>query len=305
MFKKIEDKEGRKLLEEIVGPIAIVIGIIFIISKIFEVILPYLAIILGLLVICIVIYSIIKVDNQKLEHIEKAEQERQIEETRFRNKQESYYKEIINLGEDSITLFEALPKGLEVAEIYLNQAEVDFSDGAFAPFWDSIEKATKSLSYFVKGIQLIKEKSSQYTKVIGEYEGVSPQFPLLKQSIEKLGVGTATAKRMDSIVRSAQCNYHFATIYEQRKTNQILVAGFTSLADALREMTWTINDSIADLATSVGETGLMLNESMSMIQSQIGHIADDFTEEASEREKRERKALEMLDNIQHDRRPLL
>ncbi len=108
---------------------------------------------------------------------------------------------------------------------------------------------------------------------------------------------------MDSIVRSAQCNYHFATIYEQRKTNQILVAGFTSLADALREMTWTINDSIADLATSVGETGLMLNESMSMIQSQIGHIADDFTEEASEREKRERKALEMLDNIQQDRRP--
>jgi len=50
---------------------------------------------------------------------------------------------------------------------------------------------------------------------------------------------------------------------------------------------------------------LMLNESMSMIQSQIGHIADDFTEEASEREKRGRKALEMLDNIQHDRRPLL
>lgn len=127
----------------------------------------------------------------------------------------------------------------------------------------------------------------------------------MKQSIEKLGVGTATAKRMDSIVRVAQCKYHFASIYELHKTNQILVAGFTNLADALREMTWTINDSIADLTTSVGETGLMLNKSMSMIQSQIGHIADDFTKEVSEREKRENKALEMLDNIQRNRRPPL
>lgn len=268
----------------------------------------YLPIILGILAFWIVINVIIKTDKPERERLEKAEKERQFEEARFRHKQEKqegYYKKMIALGEDSITLFEVLPKGLEVAETYLNQAEVDFSDGAFAPFWDSIEKATKSLSYFVKGIQLIKEKSSQYTKVLGEHEGVPPQFPLLKQSIEKLGVGTATAKRMDSIVRSAQCNYHFASIYEQRKTNQILVAGFTNLANALEKMTWTIKDSITDLATSVGETGLMLNESMSKIQSQIGHIADDFTKEASEREKRERKALEILDNIQHDRRPLL
>lgn len=285
--------------------VAIIAGAI---GFIFDFIFTYLPIILGILAFLIIINWIIKIDNQKQERLEKAEKERQFEEERFRykqEKQEGYYKEMIDLGEESIKLFEVLPNGLEVAEIYLDQAEVDFSDGAFAPFWDSIEKATKSLSYFVKGIQLIKEKSSQYTKVIGEYESVPPQFPLLMQSIEKLGVGTATAKRMDSIVRSAQCNYHFASIYEQRKTNQILIAGFTNLADALREMTWTINDSIADLATSVGETGLMLNESMSMIQSQIGNIADDFTKEVSEREKREKKALEMLDNIQRDRRPPL
>ena len=263
---------------------------------------------LGIGAIWLVIHLINEAEKEKYERLKKTKEERRLKEAQFKyqqEKQESYYKEMIDLGGNSLNLFELLPKGLEKAEKYLDQAEVDFSDGAFAPFWDSIEEATKSLSYFVKGIQLIKEKSSQYTKVIGEYEGVPPQFPLLEQSIEKLGVGTATAKRMDSIVRSAQCNYHFATIYEQRKTNQILVAGFTSLADALREMTWIINDSIADLATSVGETGLMLNESMSMIQSQIGHIADDFTEEASEREKRGRKALEILDNIQHDRRPLL
>lgn len=305
MFNKLEDKEDRKLLEEILGPIVIIAVIIVIVSKIFEVILPYLLIMLGILVICIIVYSIIKTDNQRVERLEKEEQERQNEEARFKYGQESYYKEMVNLGGSSIYLFESLPKELVKAEKYLNQAEIDFSDGAFAPFWDSIEEATKSLSYFVKGTKLIEENSSEYTKLIGEYEGISPQYPLSKQSIEKLGVSTTTAKRMESIVRTAQRDFQFASIYEQRKTNQILIAGFTNLADALKEMTWTINDSIADLTASVGETGLRLNESMSKIQSQIDHVADDFTKEATEREKRERKALEMLDNIQRDRRPLL
>ena len=118
-------------------------------------------------------------------------------------------------------------------------------------------------------------------------------------------MGTSTAKRMDSIVRLAQRNFQFATIYEQRKTNQILIAGFTNLEDALREMTWTIKDSINDLAVSVSETGLLLNESVSKIQTQIGNLAADVTKETSEREKRERKALDMLDNIQRDKRPIL
>lgn len=285
---------GLAVLAVIIAAIITIIGIGFV----------FWPIILGIGVIWWVINLIRKANKEKQEHLEKTEEERRLKEAQFKyqqEKQESYYKEMINLGGESLNLFELLPKGLEKAEKDLDQAEVDFSDGAFAPFWDSIEEATKSLSYFVKGTQLIEENSSKYTKLIGEYEDMSPQYPLSKQSIEKLGVSSTTAKRMESIVRSAQRDFQFATIYEQRKTNQILIAGFTNLADALKEMTWIINDSITDLAASVGETGLRINESMSKIQSQIDHISGDFTKEATEREKRERKALEMLDNIQRGR----
>lgn len=288
--------------------LAVIAAVITVIITVIAIGIAFLPIILGIGAIWLVIHLILKANKEKQERLEKTEEERRLKEAQFKyqqEKQESYYKEMISLGGKSITLFESLPKELEKAEKYLNQAEIDFSDGAFAPFWDSIEKATRSLSYFVKGTQFIEENSSKYTKLIGEYEGISPQYPLSKQSIEKLSVSTSTAKRMESIVRSAQRDFQFATIYEQRKTNQILIAGFTNLADALKEMTWIINNSITDLAASVGETGLRLNESMSKIQSQIDHIADDFTKEATEREKRERKALEMLDNIQRDRRPLL
>lgn len=231
---------------------------------------------------------------------------------RHREEQQGYRKQMIVFGEQSIGLFESMPKHLSSAEKYLDQAEVDFADGAFAPFWDSIENAAKTLGRFDEGIHHIKDNSSRYTELIRKYEDTPPQFPLARQSVAKLGVGTATAERMKAIVRTAQRNFQFATIYEQRKTNQILVAGFTNLAQALDRMTWQITASIDDLAGSVDVMTSTLNESMRAIHSRMGDIAertsqhhDELMEEASEGATRERKALEMLDNIQRGRRPSL
>ncbi len=231
---------------------------------------------------------------------------------RHKAEQQGYHKQMIVLGEQSIRLFESMPKQLESAEEYLDQAEFDFSDGAFSPFWGSIEKAAETLGRFDKGVQEIKANSSDYTDLIKKYEDTPPQFPLARKSVEKLGVGMATAERMKAIVRTAQRNIQFATIYEQRKTNQILVAGFYSLAKALDQMTWQITASIDDLAGSVDAMATTLNESMHAIHSRMGDMAksnnqhhDELMKVASEGAVRERKALEMLDNIQHRRRPSL
>lgn len=156
-----------------------------------------------------------------------------------------------------------------------------------------------------EGVHHIKDNSSRYTELIEKYEGTPPEFPLARESISKLGVGTATAERMQAIVRKAQRDFQFAMIYEQRKTNQILVAGFTNLAQALNDMTWRITASINDLATSVNGMTSTLNESMQAIHSRMGDIHKELSKEASERASREKKALEMLDNIQRRRRPFL
>jgi methyl-accepting chemotaxis protein len=226
---------------------------------------------------------------------------------------------MIVLGDESITLFERLPNCLESAEKYLDQAEVNFSDSAFVPFWDSIEEAVKMLGYFNEGVQHIGKNSSHYTELIGKYEDTPPQFPLARQSVEKLDVGTATANRMKAIVGTAQRNFQFAMIYEQHKTNQILVAGFTNLANALDQMTWKITNSIDDLAGSVDVMTSTLNESLHAIHSRVGDIADiaektsqktsqhhdELMEEISKGSARERKVLKMLDNIQRGRRSSL
>ena len=252
--------------------------------------------------------------NEGKKRQQAAEAERQAGEMarlqRHRAEQQGYRQQMIVLGEQSIARFESMPNYLSAAEEHLDQAEVDFTDGAFAPFWDSIETAAKALGHFDEGVRLIDNNSSRYTELIKKYEDTPPEFSLARQSVTKLGVGTATAKRMQAIVRKAQRDFQFATIYEQRKTNQILVAGFTNLAQALNDMTWRITTSIDDLASSVDGMTSTFNESMHAIHSRMGDIMktttqhhEELLKDASTRAAREKRALEMLDNIQRGRRP--
>lgn len=266
----------------------------------------YITIALGL--IGTVVYFIVKANKE--EAARKAAEEARIR--KHKQEQDGYQKQLIVLGDNSIELFEKMPENLQTAEEYLNQAEAEFSEGAFAPFWDAIEKTAKTLGRFDEGVQTIKNNSFSYIDLIPKYEGVPPQFPLTRKSVEKLSVGTSTAERMKEIVRTAQRNFQFATIYEQRKTNQILVAGFTNLAQALEQMTWQITESIDNLAGSVDSMASTLNESVSAIHSRLGDMADASIKQHSEvvnlesaRMEREKRALQMLDNIQRHRKPAI
>lgn len=218
---------------------------------------------------------------------------------RHRDEQDGYRAQMIAFGERSLVSFELMPNHLRCVEEYLDQAEVDFADGAFAPFWDSIENAVKALGRFDECVRHIKDNSSGYSELIKKCEDTPPKFPLAPQSVSKLGVGTTTAERMRTIVRKAQCDFQFATIYEQRKTNQILVAGFTNLAQALKDMTGQLMASINDLASSVDGLASTLDD----IAETANRHVEMTSETALEAARRERKVLEMLDNIQRGRRP--
>lgn len=159
-----------------------------------------------------------------------------IEEARrrhHREQQQGLRKRLETLGEESIAFFEGIPTHLRTAEEHLDQAEADFAAGVFAPFWDSVENAARKLAQFDESVRTIQGNSSTYVGLVKQYEAAPPRWPLSPQSVEKLTIGTATADRMKGIVRRAQGNFQFAMIYEQRKTNQLLVAGFTNLAQAL------------------------------------------------------------------------
>lgn len=229
---------------------------------------------------------------------------------RRRNEQRAIRKQMIVLGEESLSHFESAPKHLRSAVQFLDQAESDFHEGVFAPFWDSIERAAHALGRFDESIQSMNSTSLRYTGLVARYDTIPPIFPLSSQSISRLSVSSASVERMTMVVRRAQKDFHFATIYEQRKTNQILVAGFTSLAHALDQLTSQITNSIGDLASSVDAIGVSLNDSILTNDSHLQRAEVAAAErhgaamqEGSERAAREVKALEMLDNIQRHRAP--
>lgn len=178
------------------------------------------------------------------------------------SRQKESYVAIVTLCDTSISLFEAIPRHLESAEKHLDQAESDFSDSAFSPFWDSIENAVKNLDAVSQCIKQIKNNYFRYADLIKCQEEGSQKFPIARQSFDKLVVSTTPVERLQAIVRTAQRDFHFSTIYEQRKTNKILTAGFTTLAQALDNMTLQLTESINNLTSSVDSITSTLNESI-------------------------------------------
>ena len=308
--------------------IIVLVIIIMLIVHWWVIIVLILGIALGLAVLGLMIWGIVMACTAKKRRIEREEEEefarlqrirkeeaaRQAEERarleRHQKIQQEYRQQMVVLGDQSLGLFEYTAQYLRDTESYLDQAEADFTEGVFAPFWDSIEMAVNTLGHFDKNVCQIKTDLSSYTELIDKYEDVPPEYPFSRQSIDKLAIGRTTAERMKSIVRKAQGKFEFAMIYEQRKTNQILVAGFTNLAQALNGMTSRITTSIYNLTDSVDAMRLQQSESMQAIQSRMDNFSattiqhhEQLSKEASAREDREKKIVEMLDNIQHKRKP--
>ena len=196
---------------------------------------------------------------------------------------------------------------------------VDFNDSAYVPFWESIEKAVTTLGSFDEGVNQIHELSHRYNELLQKYESVPPEFPLVPNFITKLDVQATVVNRLQSIVRKAQRDFQFATIYLQVKTNQILVAGFTNLGQAIDQMSFQITDSIEglgdsvkDLCSLIYEMGSRLNSTMNSINTRAGDIVDTSRYQHAQQMEmsfkeatRIKKALERLDNIQRGRKPLL
>lgn len=228
--------------------------------------------------------------------------------------QQNFKTELVKVTDSSLQTFEALPSHLLQAESLLDQAEQDFKEGAFAPFWDSIEQATMRLGSFNGGIASINHNLKRHVELSKLYEEKSPRFPIVIDSAKGMVAGNTTADRMKAIVRQAQRNFQFASIYEQRKTNQILVAGFTNLAQALDGMGRRISESIDELSTQVSEMSSSLNESMATLGEQMAtatqcvsesvqELHSTYQRETKDQTDRHDRALEMLNNIQRHRMP--
>lgn len=215
----------------------------------------------------------------------KAEVDRQKSEENVAENRKSY---LSNLLTTSRSDFQNIPTLVAAADEHLNLAEREFAEGAFAPFWDQIEYATNKLATYQQRIQIIKRNAIEYSQAIC----TSTNMPAFSVPTGQLPDARPTASRLAGIVRKAQKNFQFATIYEQRKTNQILVEGFGTLASAINSLGDSISGSLHDLSTT-------LNVSLERILQQ----AEADASVRRQVTQRQAEANAMLDNIQRKRKP--
>jgi len=178
--------------------------------------------------------------------------------------------------------------------------EVEFFDeGAFAPFWDSIEAATNELARFEQLLQQYEHQADQYMNLAKAVDPASATVPVVLGSNDHLAIATDVAKRLSDLLGRAQRNFQFAMIFEQRRTNKLLFEGFTTLADALREIPRVIEESVARVVQSTERLGTMLEG----VQTRLEDVKQEIASGNSAATSREYAALAMLDNIQRRRKP--
>lgn len=272
-------------------------------------------------------------EQRRLKAEEKARQEQaRLQKMAEEQQQAEYLKEIDSLRERSVDAFEKMPEHISQAHAALDQADVDFEETAYSPFWRCIERSANEIGLFYDCIHVIGENRKRYREILGLYKAPPPEFPIHSQSVTAMhSVDTAT-KRMDDLVRKAQRDFHFSTIYEQIKTQEVLIAGFRTLSGALEHLSARVGQSINALGELISDEISRSSENISRsifeASMQMGENIKEVTESISESIQetggktavaieqmnasakessaaileRHDRALHMLDNIQRRRR---
>ena len=206
----------------------------------------------------------------------------------------------------------------------LDLAEKEFSDGLYSPFWEAMESAAQSLHSFDKTLQAINSAQQRYAI---EAQPLKPDAVSFSLGITVLPSPSFISHRMKDLYRKVRKDPHFAQIYEQRRTNSILIEGFRSLGDALTYLGDRIESELQSVGSRVefrlADIDSALRDSSKQMERQQQALlqeAKSWREEARSgnaelaaiarrnAEQAENSAWErrdMLDNIQHHRKPSL
>lgn len=214
--------------------------------------------------------------------------------------------QIASLAGKAKSLSRQLPNLVSETHRHLDQAEKEFEDGAFGPFWDAIELATQNLAKFYASLQSFS-KEARTLKGIAKSRGIGREslrtIVLRREDISGAEHIAEAADRMTSIVRVAQRNFQFASIYESRKLNKLVIGGFRTLAEAINGVGNRIDSSLKMLGQD------MANQLQDVHIAQLAQLdahngSNEIMEDAfAEQREFAEEALEKLDNIQRRRIP--
>ena len=135
-----------------------------------------------------------------------------------------------SLRSGSIVVQQSMPGLLSNAGEWLEEAQKEYRDHAFAPFWQTVENATLCLAHFGECVRKLNRYAQEYAKTL---EGKQHNFPPFPVRPVDLPDPTPIVEQLRRVVRMGQTSIDFALIWEQRMTRRVLALGFNTLHDAI------------------------------------------------------------------------
>ncbi|NHB75490.1 hypothetical protein [Rhodobacter calidifons] len=211
------------------------------------------------------------------------------------------------------------------AEDHLAQSLVDFEERALYPFWDQIAACANEIAGIKKCLDLIRTHSENYQELRLRFNQPAPNFPVSIETVRAICETAGTVTRLKSITRAAHKDKDFAGIFAVHKTNQILVAGFSSLASALDDVSSQIRNQTDCLVSSLDAIRSEVRDAGQLVASRIDGASAEVAGlwatsqninksiEAnsewlsvinSQNRLYDEQMVKMLDNIQRNKKPL-
>ena len=215
-------------------------------------------------------------------------------------KQAQYLISLRTVVNRAIDTLEELSESQVAVQSFLDEAQVDFDENAYSPFWDAVENAAAEIEDWSEHLDALCDDLESYTALVSLYHGDPPQFPVSLEAfatLQEIFAENTLVNRLEALVRSGQQDYHFASIFEQRKTTAALVAGFASATDALdavgNQITQT-TDRVSALNATVSTHSEAIQSLMADIATQAGVQHEELMLADAQHAEREKEALEML-----------
>ncbi|MET9328698.1 hypothetical protein [Tsukamurella sp. NPDC003166] len=195
-------------------------------------------------------------------------------------------REVRSTDEVLSRFWSILSPAFESLEECTRTAERCFHAGAYSAFWQAIEESGVHLSLItdnLDGFQFaIHARARMDRRLATELNEPTTESPVSMAMVSDIAIGARSASdRIDRLVARAQTDFKFAAIYEQRRANAILIAGFNDLGAAIHSLSDTLSSKLDEVIRSIDGAS---------------YRADLASNRASERSL---EANMMLDNIQH------
>jgi len=169
---------------------------------------------------------------------------------RVADRQNLLQRTIDVLSVDAISLRDSLTAHLSDSTRWLDQAEVDWRERAYNPFWTSVQNCACSLIAFRDAIRDINKSAAKYRDAVAELQHAVPPFPVTSASLAAMKSYDVICARMAALARRAQSDRDFAMIFQMWSGNSILNhSDFDDLQSAIDLMGSRISHEMSLLDT--------------------------------------------------------